>query len=166
MERIGLVFGYGQKADGQIDGQTIDRCNKAVAMYRMGKITQVFLTVSAEKNGISMAESMQTYLINQGVREVDIIVDRRGGNTAGEMDIFLYLVPRRTKVMFISSWYHLPRITWLALWRISPTRFSLGVAWRHVHLRADVLVEFAKLANAVLKPLRSSKILFCAPAIN
>lgn len=161
--RTVLVFGYGQKRDGSIDEQTQNRCEKAVQLYRQSKIQKIYLTVSAIKNGVSMAEAMRDFMVCQGVKEADTVIERRGGNTAGEMDVFLSLLPRGSKVVFVSTWYHLPRILWLALWRIPPTRFALSAAWGHAHFRVDVLVEFAKLANALLRPRRSSKVLANAP---
>ena len=106
-----------------------------------------------------MASAMRDFLVEQKVCENDIVVERRGGNTAGEMDVFLALVPTAAKVVFVSTWYHIPRILWLALWRVRLTRFALGVAWQHAHFKADVLIEFAKLANAVLRPRSSAKVL-------
>ncbi len=164
--RTALVFGYGQKRDGSIDEQTQNRCEKAVQLYRQGKIQKIYLTVSASKNGVSMAEAMRDFLVCQGVKETDIVIERRGGNTAGEMDLFLSLLPHDSKAIFVSTWYHLPRIFWLAIWRIPAARFSLSVAWRHAHFKADVLIEFAKLANAILRPRRSAKVMAKAPTLS
>lgn len=110
-----------------------------------------------------MATAMQEFLVEQGVNENDIEIERRGGNTAGEMDVLLSIVSDKTKITFVSTWYHIPRIAWLALWRIRPSRFTLGVAWRHAHLREDVLFEFLKIANAILRSISSAKILSKAP---
>lgn len=111
-----------------------------------------------------MASVMREFLVEQGVNENDIVMERRGGNTAGEIDVFLSIIPDGTKVVFVSTWYHIPRILWLALWRIKPTHFALGVAWQHAHFKADVLVEFPKFANAILRPRSSAKVLSVAPS--
>jgi vancomycin permeability regulator SanA len=153
-----IVFGYGQKQNGKIDEQTKDRCQRAVWLYIIGKIEKIYLTVSASINGVSMASEMKSFLVSRSVSEADIIVERRGGNTAGEMDVFLSLVPSGSKVVFISTWYHIPRIFWLALWRISLSCFSFGIAWRYAHFKADVLIEFAKILKAVLCPRKSAKV--------
>jgi len=131
-------------------------------MYRDGKIGKIFLTVSASKNGVSMASAMRGFLVEQGMCENDIVVERRGGNTAGEMDVFLSIIPDEGKVVFVSTWYHIPRILWLALWRVRLSRLALGMAWRHAHLKANVLVEFPKFANAILRPRSSAKVLSVA----
>lgn len=163
---IALVFGYGQKADGSIDEQTTDRCNKAVCLYRSGQIDIIYLTVSAEKSQKAMAHMMGQYLILRGVPESIITYDRRGGNTAGEMDVFIRAVGdvnMSDTLIFISTWYHIPRIMWLAWWRVHDCRFSLAIAWKHAHWKADVLKEFLKLANAILRPRSSAKVLASAP---
>lgn len=162
--RIALVFGYGQKPDGSIDEQTKNRCDKAVKLYHRRKIRKIYLTVSATKNGVPMADAMREYLVYQGVDGGDILAHRRGGNTAGEMDVFLSIVPVRSQPVFISTWYHILRIIWLALWRLSAWRIRIGIAWRHVHFKGDVLKEFLKLGNAFLRPRKSSKILPQNPA--
>lgn len=154
---IALIFGYGQKKDGSIDEQTMDRCQKAIRMYHDGRIKKIFLTVSATKNGTSMAEAMKRFMTRQGVYNRDVVIEPFGANTAGELDTFLSIVPTREKLLFISTWYHIPRIIWLASWRLPQSKFSVGVAWRHAHFRVDILMEFLKIANAVLRPRSSSK---------
>jgi vancomycin permeability regulator SanA len=159
------VFGYGQKLDGNIDEQTQDRCRKALSQYRKGLIKKIYLTVSASSAGVSMADSMQRFLVSEGIPSSKIIIVRRGGNTAGELDVFLAEVPEGEKLLLISTWYHILRIAWLALWRIPFKQFRLAVAWKHAHFKADVLMEFAKLVNAILRPRRSSKTFSNPPAI-
>lgn len=161
-----LILGYGQRENGRIDEQTEDRCRRALWLYRNRKIEKIYLTVSASKNGVSMASAMREFLVRQGIHENDIVIERRGGNTAGEMDVFLSIVPDRAKLVFVSTWYHVPRILWLALWRVPLTRFAVRSAWRHAHFKADVLVEFLKFANAILRPRSSAKVLSVAPSLS
>lgn len=157
--RSALVFGYGQKKNGDIDEQTQNRCDKTIALHKQGTIGKIFLTVSASSSNVPMAESMRQYLLTNGVSKEHIVLERRGGNTAGEMDVFLSCVSEDKELVFISTWYHIPRIIWLALWRIPLRRFSVGVAWKHAHFKGDFLMEFLKMANAVLRPRRSAKVI-------
>lgn len=156
-----LVFGYGQKRDGSLSDQTADRCLKAIELYRRGMVSAIYLTVSAIKAGVSMASAMEGFLTEKIVFRVGIVICRTGENTAGELDVFLKMISPGEKFILVSTWYHLPRIVWLALWRgkVWPWHFSLGVAWRHASLKGDLLVEPLKMANAVLRPLKSSKVL-------
>lgn len=160
-----LVLGYGQTETGCIDEQTKDRCKKAIEIYRAGGVSMIHLTASASKNGVSMAKAMQRFLITNGVPRVATSVERRGANTAGEMDIFLSRLPYASDVTFVSTWYHIPRIIWLALWRSPWQKFSVGIAWRHAHFKADVLVELLKIANAIIRPRRSAKFADPTPAL-
>lgn len=155
--RTALVFGYGQKMNGEIDEQTRNRCEKAVKLYRQGKIQTLYLTAATGKASRSMADEMAVFLVSCGIPRKNIVVDRRGGNTAGEIDIFLSRLPDRTRIVFISTWYHLPRIMWLALWRTSLS-FRVSPAWGHAHFKADVLMEFAKMVNALRHPINSAKV--------
>ena len=45
-------------------------------MYRDGKIGKIYLTVSASKNGVSMASAMRDFIVEQGVCENEIAVER------------------------------------------------------------------------------------------
>jgi uncharacterized SAM-binding protein YcdF (DUF218 family) len=158
-----LVFGYAQKEDGSLDDQTKDRCLKGAELYKKGKVGKIYLTVSAEKSGKAMADEMANFIQGQGIARRDIHIIRQGGNTAGEMDVFLtdLLVNygRIREIFFVSSWYHIPRIVWLASRRMLWKNFSIKVAWSHVHFVGDFLMEFAKMANALLWPIKSAKIL-------
>lgn len=156
--RHALVFGYGQKKGGELCEQTINRCDKAIELYRAGELEKIYLTVSAVKDGHAMADKMKAHLVKAKIPAEAIIVDGRGHNTAGELDIFRSLVPKEMKLVLISTWYHIPRIIWLALWRMSSKRFTTAVAWKHAHFKGDFLVEFAKMANAVFRPMRCSKL--------
>ncbi|MEK7066176.1 MAG: hypothetical protein AAB965_01220, partial [Patescibacteria group bacterium] len=92
-----------------------------------------------------------------GVDPKDVFICNHGKNTAGEMDVFLAFIQLQTELVFISTWYHIPRIIWLALWRVSPTRFSVGIAWKYAQFKGDFLMEFLKIVNAVIWPIRSAK---------
>lgn len=188
-----LVFGYGQLADGSLSPQTRDRCDKAVWLYREKYVSTILLTVSARhKNGKLMALAMGDYLQSQGIPLEKIAFYPYGGNTAGELDVFLkyleearrgdeenlrtlYLqiepeemvvdpklpakvsrVRLRENTFLVSTWYHCPRIKWLCWWRGLKCR--VVPAWRYAHWKKDVLIEFLKLANAILRPFKCSKI--------
>ena len=154
--RIALVFGYGQTAEGFIDAQTADRCNRAAVLVAKDEVYQVWLTASAEQNGLLMAGMMKQYLSGRILRQ-RIFTDPRGGNTAGEMDVFLDNLMDGEEAVFVSTWYHIPRIIWLASWRLPWKRFSVAVAWKHVHFWGDFMKEFLKLGGSFLRPRASAK---------
>lgn len=151
-----LVFGYGQLDNGEIDDQTKNRCDKAVKLYGQEKIGHIYLTTASRKRK-SMALAMRDYLVKTGVRKDDIVVNRQGENTAGEIDAFLRLLPTKSRVFFISSWYHIPRIIWLSLWRVSPLRSAFGCALKNNGWKADIKPELYKIAMALIRPYKSAK---------
>jgi vancomycin permeability regulator SanA len=158
------VLAYGQERGGGIDEQTKDRCRRALKLWRRGKVQTFYLTTCCAKDGVGMAEAMREFLMRAGVRRCQIVVAPHAGNTAGEMDVFLSLVPRGAKITFVSTWYHILRIIWLAMCR-RPLRFKVVAAWRHWHWWADMGKEFLmKLPNALIQPYRSAKVLSPAPA--
>lgn len=111
------------------------------------------------KNGRRMADEMRREIARY-VPTPMLHIDPRGGNTAGEMDVFLgHVGPSEERIVFISTWYHVPRIIWFALWRLSATRFRVVGAKNHAHFKADVLVEFLKMGKAILRPKSSAKVL-------
>ncbi len=171
--KIGLVYGYGQEADGSLNPQTTARCEVAAQLFRRRRIHAICLTVSAQKANHLMADGMRACLIDRAVPNDAILVDPRGGNTAGETDCCLEIMEREVaanpqlnvtmadvEIIPISTWYHLPRIWWLWLWRGRLIR-RFGISWRHAHW-ADLKIEPFKFLNALLRPRRSAK-LVCNP---
>jgi uncharacterized SAM-binding protein YcdF (DUF218 family) len=157
-----LIFGYGQKVGGELIDQTRDRCDRGAKLWHSHRVILIHLTVSAVKDGVPMAEAMRQYLLKRGVPDHSIHLDPRGHNTAGEMDVFLNSRVTSAKpgfaspAIFVSTWYHIPRIKWLLFCRRAH-KASVATAWKHAHWRADVMIEFLKLANAFLRPFKSSK---------
>ncbi len=152
-----LICGYGQKADGSLSDQTRDRCNRALDLYLQRIVYRIIITVSAEKSGKRMADAMRDYLISRAVRPEDIKIDPRGGNTAGEIDVFLEVIKKEVHVgiMVVSTWYHIPRIWWLCF--VRGHRTKCGIAWKYASW-ADLRIEPLKIANSILRPFRSAKI--------
>lgn len=154
-----LVFAYGQLDDGSIDDQTTSRCNQVLKLYKKRLLKKIFITASAAKNGISLATSMRNYLLDSGVHTFDIVIDPRGENTTGEIDVFLSHVPSRSRVIFISSWYHIPRIIWLSIWRVPLLSLAFKSAWRKACHLSDIKAEVYKFLIAFFAPYKSSRII-------
>lgn len=160
MANVALVFAYGQKADGSLDSQSEARCKQAIKLYKEEKVGKLYFTCAVDKYGFRMAVQMARSCIRQDVSGDDCVVSEHGGNnTAGEIDTCLALLRRKDKVTAVSSWYHLPRI-WF-LFAVRGRLVKLSPSFGGVTL-SDLLIEPLKIANAVLRPFRSSKI--CNPA--
>lgn len=144
-----LVHGADQYPDGRINEETKARCDKAIRLYRKGKVNRLCVTGYSGRNNMSLAEGMTQYLIGQEIPKEHIAIDPRGENTAGEIDIFLSLVGREKRLASVSSWYHLPRIFLIYLLRgkmarlypsFIDTRFhdiihEPRAIWKELHLR-------------------------------
>ncbi|MCI0565731.1 YdcF family protein [bacterium] len=155
-ETYALVFGYGQKENGLIDEQTEGRCEKAALLYKARRVRKIYVTASPMKAGLKMATRMFYHLEECGVDSVDVIVEPCGSNTAGEMDVFLSLIPSEPKIIFVSTWYHIPRIIWLAWRRMPSERFTVVASWKHANI-TDLLIEPLKIINAVFRPRSSAR---------
>lgn len=154
MNRVAIVYGYGQLANGELDEQSIGRCRRALALYQTREVREIFITVGADRNGILMANKMAEWLVVHGVWTFDVATEPLGLNTAGETEICHRLVDKAERVTAISSWYHLPRI-WL-LWLLRGRLVRLAGSSEGVHLK-DVLIEPLKLLNSTLRPFGSAK---------
>lgn len=160
MKRIAMLYGYGQLANGELDAQSIGRCKKALELYNDEKIDKVCITVGVRKNGRSMGRKMKEWLTSHGgLTNVDIILSPRGLNTAGETMVCWAILgdpqeQAKVTITAISSWYHLPRIWLLWLWRGRMVR--LAASYEGIHLK-DILIEPLKLLNSTLRPRSSAK---------
>lgn len=160
-----LLFAYGQKEDGSLLPQTMSRCDKAAELYRQGLIEQLYITAHPSRGGQAMADEMKNFLIAHGVPSGRVTVERRAGNTAGELSVFASLVPANAHIVLISSWYHLPRIFGLAEIYFPKRHIRIEAAYGHVNPVLDVLMEVPKFANSMLRPRASAKVLPTPPAI-
>lgn len=151
-----LVHGADQYPDGRINDETKARCNKAIKLYRAGRIEQVFIICCSERGGRSLAQGMLEYFVSRGVRRQHIIVDSRGMNTAGEIDVFLSFVGDKAQLVDVSSWYHVPRIFLIYLLRGRMVRHYASFAHTRLH---DVIREVPAACKNLLRPRKSSKVL-------
>lgn len=154
MKTIALVYGYGQLEDGELDEQTIGRCKKALELYQNKEVDEIHITVGVSRDGILMGEKMGHWFVGWSVCSVDVIVTPFGLNTAGETAICNEVIHKTTKVIAVSSWYHLPRIWLLWLWR--GRRVRLVGSDEGIH-RKDILIEPVKLVNSTLRPFCSAR---------
>jgi vancomycin permeability regulator SanA len=153
----GLVFAYGQEENGELKNQTKSRCQKAVELYHEHKVDKLYVTAHASLGGVQMSNKMRDFLVEHGVKAEDIVVDTRGGNTAGEIDVFKELAPKNEEYAFISSSYHLRRIRFLASKRFARGKFELYAAKDvDIHFLLDFLMEYLKQLKAFLRPIASS----------
>ncbi|MEK7192114.1 MAG: ElyC/SanA/YdcF family protein [Patescibacteria group bacterium] len=161
MLQVGLVYGHGQQADGEINAQTKARCTTALKLYKHCKIDRICVTAGVEKNGVSMAKKMAAYFLKNGVPVKHLWVRCWGYNTAGETDACYIILnkeddERIAGITAISSWYHLPRI-WF-LWKVRNYGYRVSLAPSRSSSIKDLFIEPLKIVNSILRPFRSTKL--------
>lgn len=150
MAIIGHLFAYQQLEDGTLVPQAAVRCEAAAVAYRNGMLSRIVITAGISRNGISIADAMQQYLVELDVDPRDVATTDFGANTAGEIEAaWLFYLGPNDEVVAISSWYHLPRI-WL-LYRARGKWAKLVPAWGGVSIM-DIALEPLKLLNNILRP--------------
>lgn len=153
---LALIYGYGHGDARGLHPQAQWRCWGGTALYRHGLVEKLFLTAHAQKDGVRLCDQMSEVLQEGGVPEHSIIIDPRGGNTAGETDVFLDWVRRHgaERLYAVSTWYHLPRIK--LLWEKRKHAVKLVPVYHGAKL-SDVVLEIPKMLKAGLFPHLSSK---------
>jgi vancomycin permeability regulator SanA len=161
-----LIFAYHQLENGEIDAQTKSRCDKAVELYRAGKIHRIYLTAHVSRGGKAIADEMRDYLRACGIPPARISTFRLAGNTAGELDVFRGFVPMGAHIALISSGYHTRRIAWLAKHRFPVGKTTIYAAEDvDIKLIGDRLMEIHKTLLALLMPIKWSKTVRVPPAL-
>lgn len=155
MKRIAMVYGYGQLANGELDEQTKGRCRKALELRKARKVDEVCITVGVRQYDQLMAVKMKEWMTRHGnISALEVTIAAKALNTAAETEICHRLVRKTDKVVAVSSWYHLPRIWLLWLWRgriVKLAGSTEGIHWK------DIWIEPLKLANSALRPFSSAR---------
>ena len=109
---IAIVLGNRVYADGSLASWTKGRVDKALQLYRKGRVKKIFVSggYSAENN-YPEGKAMKAYLVEMGVPDSIVVEDNEGANT--------YLTARNfckwngdqkyTTVIVISQFYHITR---------------------------------------------------------
>jgi vancomycin permeability regulator SanA len=115
-----VVLGAAMLADGQPSPVLQERLDKAIEVYRAGRVPIIIVSGAdhVEGDGYSEAPGMGRYLMAHGVPGPAILEDRGGINTdATAHDVAAEMRARGYKsVMIVTSYYHITR-TKLAFWR-------------------------------------------------
>ena len=106
-QSVGIVFGSGLTADGQLSAILRDRVITAAGLYRQKKIQKVVLSGGGQGSA-NEVESMKALILQEGVLETDLILDYAGANT--------YSTCRNARLSYgvsyallVTQKYHAPR---------------------------------------------------------
>jgi vancomycin permeability regulator SanA len=111
-----VVLGHAVKADGQPGVILRQRLDRAVELFRDGKVPLVIVSGASHLNSHDEATSMARYLEEHQVPAPNIIEDHGGFNTDGTAHGVAEIMRKLhlTSVMIVSHYYHITR-TKLAL---------------------------------------------------
>ena len=108
---LAVVLGNHVAADGTISGRLGRRLDRALELYRQGKVPTIVVSGGRDPGSPFEAEAMKRYLVERGVPSAAIVEDRGGQNT--------YLTARFTaeymqqhglrSVIAVSQYYHISR---------------------------------------------------------
>ena len=108
---LAVVLGNHVTADGTISGRLGRRLDRALELYRQGKVPTIVVSGGRDPGSPFEAEAMKRYLVERGVPSAAIVEDRGGQNT--------YLTARFTaeymqqhglrSVIAVSQYYHISR---------------------------------------------------------
>lgn len=108
---LAVVLGNHVSADGALSGRLQRRLDRALALYRQGKVPTIVVSGGRDPGSPFEAEVMKRYLVEQGVPADAVVEDRGGQNT--------YLTARFTagymqqhglrSVIAVSQYYHISR---------------------------------------------------------
>ncbi len=108
---LAVVLGNHVAADGTISGRLGRRLDRALELYRQGKVPTIVVSGGRDPGSPFEAEAMKRYLVERGVPAAAIVEDRGGQNT--------YLTARFTaeymqqhglrSVIAVSQYYHISR---------------------------------------------------------
>ena len=108
-----VVLGAAMKADGQPSPVLKERLDKAIEVYRAGRVPIIFVSGAdhVEGDGYSESPGMARYLTAHGVPGLAILEDHGGVNTdATAHDVAAAMRERNYKsVMIVTSYYHITR---------------------------------------------------------
>ena len=115
---VAVILGNQVFADGSLSPWLKGRVDKALALYKAGKVEKIFAsggTGTRQSNFYPEGDAMKKYLLAKGVPDSVIIADNLGQNT--------YLTARNfmtwnaehhyTSVIVVSQFYHITRIKYI-----------------------------------------------------
>ncbi|KAA9327099.1 YdcF family protein [Hymenobacter busanensis] len=106
-----LVLGNKVNEDGTPSARLQARLDKALALYRARLAPRIVVSGALGTEGHYEGWSMRQYLLRQGVRRADILVDNAGNTTLATAANFGRIAAQRhfRSVIVVSQFYHLTR---------------------------------------------------------
>ena len=109
---VALVFGAGYRKDGFLYSVLRDRVEKAVDLYKSGKVKKLLMSGDNPVKEYNEPKAMQKKAIELGVKKEDIRLDFAGKRTYDSC-YRLKHIWMQNKVILLTQEYHLPRALYI-----------------------------------------------------
>jgi vancomycin permeability regulator SanA len=116
---VAVVPGNTVRPDGSPSPRLAARLDRALELYRAGRVPLIFVSGGVGKEGWDESEVMRGYLIDRGVPTCAVIADNDGGRTlATAVNLRRVMVQQKlTSALVVTQYFHVPR-TKLALQKV------------------------------------------------
>jgi SanA protein len=109
----GIVLGSLVFGDHRISQTVAFRCDKAIELYKKGKIKRILVSGDHGQKDYDEVNAMKNYLVKMGIPEKDIFMDHAGFNTYDTM-IRAKKVFEVDDAIIVSQDFHLARSVYIA----------------------------------------------------
>ena len=115
---VAVILGNMVESDGRLSGWLKGRVDKALALYKAGKVKKIFASggISRHPEGnFPEGDAMKNYLLQHGVPGTDIIADNAGQNTyLTARDFIVWNASHHySSVIVVSQFFHITRTRYI-----------------------------------------------------
>ena len=115
---VAIILGNHVFADGRLSPWLKGRVDKALQVYRQGRVKKIFASGGISKNpegDYPEGDAMKNYLVQQGVPEGDIIADNEGVNSYSTAKNFIAWNQSQhySDAIIVSQFYHITRCKYI-----------------------------------------------------
>lgn len=109
---IALIFGNKIEENGIPSKRLQARLDEGIKLYRKQRVKKIIVSGGLGKEGFWEGTEMKKYLINNNVKNVDIIIDNYGNNTEKSVQNSLKIMDSLNykSLVSVSQFYHQSRI--------------------------------------------------------
>ncbi len=115
---VAIILGNHVFADGRLSPWLKGRVDKALALYRQGRVKKIFASGGISENtggNYPEGDAMKNYLVEQGVPAADIIADNKGVNSYFTAKNFIAWNQSQhyNDAIIVSQFYHITRCKYI-----------------------------------------------------
>lgn len=112
-DRIALVLGASIKKDKSPSEALQDRLEKGIELYQKGSVKQILLSGDDGKHRVNEISTMRRYMLERGIPEQNLLIDRRGYRTYESCKHARELFASDQTFIIVTQRFHLGRALYL-----------------------------------------------------